>query len=164
MTTLATAAEDILASMQGQFTTSTAVPANWKLVVGQELVADADFFTDQCCQGLGAVLITGGQLEVGTTQHIGGSLYTRMSVALTVFRCAPTIDDEGRAPTAAEELAFSRRVLDDIERMLRTVWDVAQYNWITEQDISDPEYAAVPVEGGCGGAVVTFEFAVIGDC
>lgn len=163
MPSLDTATQAILASMQARFVTSAATPAVWQLNVGEEVVADLDAFTDTCCQGMGVVLITNGALEVGTVRG-GAGMYMRITVALTVLRCAPTVDDAGRSPTEAEHQAYTSQVLDDVERMLATVKDVAQYEWVTEDDISDPEWTAVPVEGGCGGAAVVFEVAVIGAC
>ena len=164
MPSLDTAAGMVLAEMQNAFVTSTKTPETWQLTIGEEVAADLDAFLDFCCKGLGVVLVSGGGMEVGTSQQQDGTLYQRMTVAMMVFRCAPTIDDAGRSPTPAEHRAFTAMVLDDVERMMHAVWAVASFDWITEQDISDPEWQAIPVEGGCGGALVAFEMAVIGDC
>lgn len=164
MPTLDAAVSMVLASMQARFVGSAATPANWEINVGDELVAELDGFRDICCPGYGAVLVTGGAMEPDTSQRYTNSLYQRVTVALTVLRCAPTIGDDGRSPTAAQQAAYSSQLFDDVERMMRTVYDVAQYQWITPEDISEPQWAPVPPEGGCGGAAVTFEMAVISDC
>lgn len=161
---LSSAAEAVHNALKAAFVSSTSPPELWQLTVGEEVAADADAFTDACCKGLGVTLIPQAAMEVRTSQQDGGSLYMRMTVTLLVFRCAPTLDDAGRVPTEADHLTFTRTVLDDIQRMLQTVWAVSEFSWITEQDISDPEAVAIPVDGGCGGSMVTFEMAVIGDC
>lgn len=164
MPTLNTTAGMILASLQAAFVGSTAVPATWQVVVGSEVVADVDTYKDWCCPGMGVVLISAVDLEPGTSRLQGGSLYLRMTVSLLVFRCAPAIDDAGHAPTPAQHAAYASRVLDDTERLMRATWDISAYDWLTEEDFSDPQWAAIPVDGGCGGGGVTFEMAVIGDC
>lgn len=164
MPSTSTTAEMIFASLQSAFATSTAVPGQWQLTVGEEAVADMDASTDGVCPGLGVVLIPSAALEVGTSQASGGTLYMKMTVAMMIFRCAPRVDNAGMSPTPADHLAFTRRVLDDMERMLRAVWLVAEYDWITEGDISDPVWSAIPVDGGVGGGVVQFEVASITDC
>lgn len=164
MPSIATAVDMVHAAFQAAFVTSAWTPQQWAIVTGQEVAADLDAFNDACCKGYGATLVPTGGLEVGTSQQYGGSLYTKVTISLMVFRCAPTIGDDLRSPTEAEHLAFTHKVLDDAERMLGVVWAVAQFPWITEQDISDPVWNAMPVDGGCGGGVVTFEMAVIADC
>jgi hypothetical protein len=164
MPTLASAASQVLAQLQASFVTSAAVPAQWQLIVGQEMAQDVDAFTDACCSGLGFALISNIALENGTQQLEDGSLYTRMTVVFGVLRCSPTIDDHLRSPMPAEHAAYAALVLDDAERILKAVWDVAGLPWVTEGDVSAPVWSAVPQEGGCGGGAATFEVAVIGDC
>ena len=48
--------------------------------------------------------------------------------------------------------------------MLGAVKDISEYSWITEEDISDPEWSPIVVDGGCGGSAVVFTMAVIGAC
>lgn len=164
MPTLATAADMVLDAFKAAFATSPNTIKNWQLTVGDEAVQDIDAFTDQCCQGLGIVLIPTGTMEPGTSQKHGGSLYLTMTVHLIVLRCAPVMGDDLRSPTAAEHVTYTNRVLDDFERMMRAVWTISQFDWITEEDISDPEWDAIPVAGGCGGGTVMFRMAVIGEC
>lgn len=164
MATLAAAAEAVHSALKAAFVSAANPPELWQLTMGEEVVADANQFADACCKGLGVTLVPQAAMEVRTSQQDGGSLYMRMTVTLLVFRCAPMLNDAGRVPTEADHLTFTRTVLDDIQRMLQTVWAVSEFDWITEQDISDPEAVAIPVDGGCGGSMVTFEMAVIGDC
>lgn len=160
-----TAAEMVKTEMQALFLASPEPPEVWKLTVGQEMAADLDAFNDSCCRGLGFVIVTSGGLELGTTQHSGGSRYTRLQIGIGVMRCAPTIGDDLRSPTEAEEGAYSYRALDDGELLLETVRRVAQFPWVTEEDITpDPRWEAIPTEGGCGGGMVVFELAVVSDC
>lgn len=155
----------VAAEMQALFLAAPNPPEVWKVTVGQDMAADLDAYTDACCQGLAFMIVTDGTLELGTTQHPGGSRYTRLNFGIGVMRCAPTIGDDLRSPTAAEELAYTRQVLDDGELLLETVRRVAQFDWITEGDITaEPPWSAIPTEGGCGGGMVVFEMAVISDC
>jgi len=163
MPTIATAVEMVLTAFQNAFVGSSQVPATFQVTVGQEVAADVDAFTDACCQGLAVLMVTEGGLEPGTIRHDGG-LYSKVTLDFLVFRCAPTIGDNLRTPTAAEHLAYSRIVLDDMQRMMRGAKAVHDFAWITEEDISDPTWQAIPVDGGCGGGVVSFEMAVIEDC
>lgn len=164
MPVLSTVADMVLAEFQKAFVASPWTPERWQITVGEEVAADIDAFTDQCCKGLGVVLISDGAMEVRTSQQQDGSLYMRITIHLMVFRCAPVMGNDGRVPKPEEHLLYTRKVLDDAERMMRAVWGVSEFDWITEQDISDPTWQAIPVDGGCGGGVVSFEMAVIGDC
>jgi hypothetical protein len=159
------AVDMVLAEMQGLFLAAPDPPEVWKKSVGQDMAASLDAYADDCCRGLGFLIATSGNLELRTTQHSGGSRYTRLQIGIGVMRCAPTIGDDLRSPTAAEEDAYQRRVLDDGELLLETVRRVAEFDWITEEDITpDPGWDAIPTEGGCGGGLVAFEMAVISDC
>lgn len=161
---VANAAEMVLAAFQNAFAGSAHVPAIFQVTVGQEIAADIDAFTDACCQGLAVLMVTEGALEPGTVRDGDGVLYSKITVDFLVFRCAPTIGDDLRTPTPAEHLAYSRIVLDDMERMMRGAQAVHDFPWITEEDVSDPTWQAIPVDGGCGGGAVSFEMAVIGNC
>jgi hypothetical protein len=164
MPSLYTADTMVMVELQALFATSVKPPASWQLVVGTEMVADVDAFRDDVCAGLGFLLIASGGLELGTSQQAGGSLYMRQALVAGVLRCAPTIGDDLRSPTPAEQAAYAQLVLDDKERLLQLGWAVSQFDWITEQDVSDPAWEAIPVDGGAGGGAVSFEMAVIGDC
>lgn len=165
MPTIATAAEAVLSAAQALFSGASDEPAQWQLVTGLEMAADLDVYTDGTCAGLGFVIVTGGNLEIGTSQQYGGQLYSRLTVSVGVLRCAPTINDNLTSPTPAQHLAYSRQVLADVERLLQVAWSVAQFSWITEEDITpEPGWEPVETEGGSGGSMVTFEMAVIGDC
>jgi len=154
----------VLTELQTAFLTSVKPPAIWQLTVGQEMAADIDAFQDAGCAGLGFVMIPEGALEPGTSQMRGGSKYMRQTIVIGVLRCAPTIGDDLRSPTSAEHSAYANLVLDDQERLYDTVLAVSDFGWITEEDISDPTWQAIPVEGGIGGGMITFEMAVISDC
>jgi hypothetical protein len=155
----------VFAEMQGLFLAAPNPPQVWKKTVGQEMAANLDIYTDECCQGLAFLIVTSGALEIGTTQHPGGPRYTRLQFGIGVMRCAPTIGDDLRSPSAAEEGAYTNQVLDDGELLLETVRRASTLPWITEGDISpEPQWNAIPVEGGCGGGMVIFEMAVISDC
>lgn len=165
MPTIASAVASVHAAFQAAFITSAAVPATYQLLVGQEVVMDVDAFTDLCCSGLASTMVTGGRMEPGVVDTFdGGPLYSRIDIALTVLRCAPTIGDDLRSPTVAEHAAYANLVLDDMERMLNAAGAVAQLEWLSPGDMSNPEWAPIEAEGGCGGGAVLFTMAVIGDC
>lgn len=157
-------AEMVLAELQGAFVTSAHPPAAWQLVVGQEMAADLDAFSDGAGCGLGFVMVPAARLEPGAQQSPGGALFTRQSLVLGVLRCAPTIGDDLRSPTAAEQAAFAKVVLDDQVRLLAAVLAASEFDWVTEGDVSETPWEAIPVEGGVGGGAVTVELAIIGDC
>lgn len=165
MPTIAAAAEAVFTAVQAQFTGDSDDPTRWQLVTDLEMAADLDVYNDSACAGLGFVIVTGGNLEINTSQQYGGQLYSRLQVAAGVLRCAPALSDNLTSPTPAQHLAYTRQVLADVERLLQSVWAVAQFSWITEEDIT-PEPAWTPIEtsGGSGGSLVAFELAVIGDC
>lgn len=164
MPTISNAVQMVMTEFQKAFVGSANVPATFQITVGQEVAADVDAFADACCKGLAVLMIAEGGLEVDAVRYAGGALYSKVTIDFLVFRCAPTINDELRSPTPAEHLAFSQIVLDDMERMMRAAQAVHDFPWISEQDISDPQWSAIPVDGGCGGGALTFEMAVIGDC
>lgn len=161
---LATVAPQLLVELQTSYIGAPSPPAEWRLLAGEEVAHDVDAYVDMCCRGLGFVIVSGGQLKEGVVDHGPGPLFTVDTVAMGVLRCAPAIDDHLRSPTQAEQAVYALQVFDDRDRILKAVLRVAEWAGATSEDMSDPVWSALPVEGGCGGVVVTFDMNVLGEC
>lgn len=155
----------IRTQMQAQFATSTHYPARWELNIGEGVAESADAYTDYCCAGLAFVAIGETVPEPGSENRgNGGPLYDRMDIGFGVLRCAPTLSDQGIAPSVADKDAFAAIVLDDRDRLMRTMRAVYALPGMSEGDITDVAWNPIEQSGACGGGVVTLTIATIESC
>lgn len=119
---------------------------------------------DECCRGE-LTLLVGESTPFEGSEDLQGTMVWTQQYAVVLFRCQPTVDNQGREPTPLEDDAALKQVLYDrqlIMRTLRTYFTAQQY--FCDGDYTDIRAYQVQAEGGCCGTTVEFTIPIIEDC
>ncbi|MFC1410406.1 hypothetical protein ACEZCY_14185 [Streptacidiphilus sp. N1-12] len=160
--------QQLARTMAGPVAVSTLVP-------GQAAIADYCACGDNTGSGEAWVRLVGITPVVGAgvgqklaIPKCGSDVYYNATLEMGVFRCAPTPDDQGNPPSAADLTDAAHRLMDDAAAMrrayccLRDARKAAGYD--SELAIAPGAWTPHPSLGGCMGGSMTLSFEIQDNC
>ena len=124
--------------------------------INRSYVAAGEIAWDDCCGSL--VVAPERVYRVGTfpsedtTEDLCSDRYLAVDLLALIVRCVPTVDDRGRAPTAAALQAAYREIIEDGAVVMNTVMGPIPDRWVR----ASVAQTFVGAQGGCVGVETRF--------
>lgn len=144
-------------------------PANCCIRVGESVSADADLYTDLCCEGLAwvrpvEIFAAAADFPAPDTSAVVtgcGMPAWGLVLELGVLRCAPT-GDITEIPTCEDWTALAEYVMRDAKAMRAAICClIPQFD---ASSVAIGQWQPLPTTGGCAGGSMNITVQIINDC